>query len=137
MLVVPKAASLVFMDSIKDAVLGNLSLHLYVNNYSPDLDTGLGDLTEATFPGYAPIGFAFTLPATINGENKAELVYFGSGTFTATGSSSNTAYGYFVVNEDTGDLLWAERFASPVPLTSAGLFVFVGPRLTGISEFTG
>jgi len=131
MLVVPKSASLTIMDAIKDALLGNLSLHLYVNNYSPDLDTGLGDLTEATFPGYAPIAFGFTLPATINVDNKAELVYFGSGTFTATGSSSTTGYGYFVVNEDDGSLLWAERFASPVPLGTAGQFVFIGPRLTG------
>jgi hypothetical protein len=137
MLVVPKSASLLLMDAIKDSLLQNLSLHLFVNNYSPDLNTGFGNLTEATFPGYSPISFAFTLPATINGANKAELVFFGSGTFTATGSSSDIAYGYYVVDDDDGSLLWAERFASAVPLNSPGLFVNIQPRLTGISEFTG
>jgi hypothetical protein len=137
MLVVPKVSALLLLNAIQNALLGLISVHLYVNDISPDLDTVLADLTEASFPGYAGQVGTFTTPPFTNGSNKAETDQDSSVTFTSTGSSGETAYGYYITDTLNADLYWIERFASPVPFDQAGRFVTIGPQLTLVSEFTG
>lgn len=98
--------------------VNGLVYHLFTNNITPDLDTELGDLTEATWTGYAS---ARVFPADFT--TQSVVSHLGSiiaapVAFLNSSGSSKTAYGYFITDFDTGDLIGVARFDS-APVTIA------------------
>ncbi len=137
MLVVPKEGALALMDFIRSQLPNPISVHLYVNNVSPDEDSTIATFTEATFPGYGVGLTDFPTDAFTNGDGQAEIDGGSPAFFSSSGTSTQTAYGYFVDDGTYTTLLWAERFTSPVSFTTPGQFCEVQLKLTGVSAFSG
>jgi hypothetical protein len=114
-----------------------VKIGLYKSNYTPqDTDT-LATYTaiEADFPGYARLETLNWSAAGSDGAGrqftKADFAIF---TRSSTGAAQNI-YGYFVYQDATGDLLWAELDpAAPKVVTNAGDAIAIRPKLTDRSE---
>jgi len=108
---------------------GNRCLRLFTNNVTPDKSTEIGDLSEASVGGYAPITLAGTswTTQTVLGVNSA---VYSEQTFTF--STGVTVYGYYVTTiEGSPRLLWLERFSnSPYILPVDGGEVAISLKLT-------
>lgn len=96
----------------------NLTVHLYKNDYTPVAGSTLANFTPCTFPGYGLLAANFGAVG-INGAGEAEMTS-ALLTFTQTAASVSTVYGYFVTNGAGDQLVFAERFATPVNLNLAG-----------------
>lgn len=106
-LVVPDTAEVKILERV---FATGATLRLYTNDLTPDEDTVIGDLTEATEAGYS----AISLPAF--GAGGGPTIATASGTTTArwpqtsfTMTEAGTWYGYYVTDL-SGNLLWVERF---------------------------
>lgn len=108
----------------------NLVLKLFVNNITPsDTDTHL-TYTEAdtgTFPGYA----AKVLTGA-TWDVSGDTVSYPQQSFVCDSSSATAdVYGYYVVQQTSGILMWAERdAAAPFPVRNLDDTVRVTPTLT-------
>lgn len=109
-------------------------IHLFQNNYTPDHATSLGLLTEATFGGYILITITTPVVSPVLDSTNRAFITWDQVTFTCTGAPFNTIYGYYVC-DDAGNLLWVERFDSPVPVLVTGVFISLTPKLTDMSQF--
>lgn len=88
----------------------------------------LGDITAATFSGYA----AQTPAWTSNGLDGAGRNSWTAATMTFThngGGTANTVIGYYLWNSNTGKLLFAEDFAAPIVLSTNLAHTTVTPTL--------
>ncbi|MDE3022473.1 MAG: hypothetical protein KGI54_11510 [Pseudomonadota bacterium] len=106
----------------------NLVLRLYQNNITPsDTDTA-ATYTEANFTGYA----AITLTgASWNAASAGTITYSAQQTFTCSGASSNSIYGYYVTQAVSGTLLYSERDASaPFTIANTGDAVKITPTIS-------
>ena len=106
----------------------NLVLHLYINNITPsDTDT-TATYTEATFTGYA----AITLTgASWNAASLGVIAYSAQQTFTCSGASSNSVYGYYVTQTTSTILVWSERDVSaPFTVAVVGDAVKITPTIS-------
>lgn len=104
-----------------------LEVGLFVGPFTPNPESAIGDLTEATFTGYAR--FALT-PATgpVNPESAGiSAADWPRAIFTNTDALySGVAYGWFIADVAThGKLFAAASFPSPIPITGAGASVSV------------
>ena len=104
---------------------GNLTYHLYSNDYTPVEGSVVGNFTEATLAGYSAetiTGGTWTIGTTDNitsGSNDdIDFILTGAG----------TVYGYYVTNGD-GDLMWSERFTSEGTFTSEGGSITITPLI--------
>src|ERR1043166_6772375 len=107
-------------DKMSDSA--NWRVVLFKNNLTPDLDTVLGDLTEADFSGYDRVTPTWGA-ITIAGSNRAKAV--GSSCVFAHdgGGTANDVYGYALINPSSGDLLFIDRLAgAPAHKAGAGGF---------------
>lgn len=92
----------------------NFSVRLFQNNITPDADSVLGDFTIATFTGYASVpvdrsDFGGTFIS-------AHVAYSDSAvvpTYTCTGGSAQTVYGWYMVATISNVVVAAQRFDSP------------------------
>lgn len=106
----------------------NLVLRLYQNNITPsDTDTA-ATYTEATFTGYS----AITLTgANWNAASAGSITFNAQQTFTCSGASSNSIYGYYVTQVTSGVLIWSERDVSaPFSITTSGDAVKLTPTIS-------
>lgn len=105
----------------------NLVLKLYKNNITPsDTDTA-ATYTEADFTGYS----AITLTGASWGVASGGTIAYAQQTFTCSGASSNSIYGYFVIQTASTVLLYSERDASaPFTVTVSGDAVKVTPTIS-------
>jgi hypothetical protein len=106
----------------------NLVLRLFQNNITPsDTDTA-GTYTEANFTGYS----AITLTgASWNAASAGTIAYSAQQTFTCSGASSNSIYGYYVTQATSGTLLYSERDASaPFAIANTGDAVKITPTIS-------
>jgi len=106
----------------------NLVLRLYQNNITPsDTDT-TATYTEANFTGYA----AITLTgATWNAASGGTITYSAQQTFTCSGASSNSIYGYYVTQTTSTILAWSERDAlAPFAIANIGDAVKITPSIS-------
>jgi len=133
-LVVPDIGELYILASwILGYAPTNLKVHLYQNNYTPVDSTVLGDLTEATFSGYAAAAVTLGTPTEVS--NKAKTVGTAAQVFTHNGGgTANTIYGYYVKDLSTGNLAWVERFGSSQIMTNNGDQISITIQLTCDSE---
>lgn len=110
-------------------------LRLFVNDYLPHEYSTPGQVTPATFGGYADLILdpAQWQPAvTVAGT--AESVYGSMAhQWLSTGLVPQRVYGYYVVTEDGAILIWAERFNEPVDIAPGGTFQ-LRPMFSGRSK---
>jgi hypothetical protein len=127
MLVIPNPSRLAQLDALVAAQLNGGSLRLYQNNLSPNRNTDLADLVEATYSGYAnktvaiwgtsfldPQGFATSIAPVQTFASTADTV-------------ANTVYGAYYLDAG-GDLVWVERFAAPAFFAEAGNTLNLVPK---------
>ena len=103
-------------------------IRLFKNNITPaDTDTA-GTYTEATFPGYAQISLGGASWGTPSG---GSITYGSQQTWTCSGTATDDIYGYYVVQQSSGILLWSERDASaPVAVRNSGDIIKVTPTIS-------
>ncbi len=122
-IVMPLDARLAALEAKRLNYLNTLTLRLFKNDYTPTVDSVVGDFTVADFPGYAGITLNDFGASYGNTAKNAESDT-GVHTFTCTGAPSGGVqhiYGWYTV-DGAGDVGPAARFAAPVPidLTGAG-----------------
>ncbi len=133
-LIVPDEGEVAMLDMLVNGDgMAGLHLRLYQNNLTPDQDTVLADFTEATFSGYAEDSPSFGAAATVS--HKGKIVDTAARDFThSSGGTSNTVYGYYLVNAPDTKVLWAERFSSPQVVAVNGDKITITLALTENSE---
>jgi hypothetical protein len=115
-----------------------LTLKLYSNNVTPTGLSSAASFTEVSGGGYTSLPLTFA-NWTITSGDPSSAVYNAtqSWNFTGVTSAPGTIYGYYVIRNSDGKLMWAERFSSGlVPFTPiAGSIIRVLPKFTAQSEF--
>ncbi len=111
----------------------NLQLRLFVNNITPaDTDTD-ATFTQMSQHSYASATITMAQwTVTTNGSGEAEAVAPAK-TFSFTDdtvSGTVPVYGYYVVGATSGVLLWAEKFASPINISTTGQSIEITPKIT-------
>jgi hypothetical protein len=112
-----------------------VTMHLFQNDHIPVAADTVLDYVDATFSGYAPVQLANWVAAGIvAGRAKATA---DRATFTHNGGiTSNDIFGYYIIDNATGILLWAERDPNgPVTMASLNDEYNVDPVFTIKSEF--
>ena len=129
-LVVPdqKGEILMLQYIVGMVVADNPVLHLYSNDVTPSDTTVVGDLTEVgPSTGYVAITLTSQNWTTTQIGGVTTAVYSQQTFVFATNA---TSYGYFVTNE-TGSLLWLERFSgAPFTIPDGGGTVSITSKLT-------
>jgi hypothetical protein len=107
---------------------------LFKNDYTPaDTDT-IAAVTAADFGGYSGLQNLTGWGASTWSSPDAVIAHAAK-TWTADGTSSNTIYGYYVV-DGAGNLAWAERRTDGgVSVGAAGQTYSVTPQFTRRSRF--
>ena len=115
-----------------EAVVGKtnataLTVRLYKSNTTPSDSDVAATYTESTFTGYA----AAALTAGTWGAASAGTITYGAQlTFTCSGASAESVYGYYVTNAG-GVLLYSERDASaPFVIANSGDAVKLTPTIS-------
>jgi hypothetical protein len=113
------------------AILNGAKVHLYANNAALGENTVLGDLTEATFTGYAA-SIALVWNPAYTQQDGTPTVDAPSVTFASTSpfTTGNTIYGFYVTNGAGSTLLYAQAFAAPQLISAAFQAVVVQPTFT-------
>lgn len=105
----------------------NCRLHLFTNDYSPLTDDTLSLYTEVSASGYTSIsltGSQFTV-STSSGTSSA---VYARQTFSLT--TSVNAYGYYITNNGSSILIWAERFTgAPFQIPTGGGTIGLDPDI--------
>lgn len=106
----------------------NLVLKLFQSNTTPAEGDTAVTYTEATFSGYS----AATLTGASWGAASGGTIAYAQQTFTHNGgATSNSIYGYFMVQTTSGTLFLAERdAAAPFTLQNNGDNVKITPSIT-------
>lgn len=107
---------------------------LFKNNATINSSTVIGDLTPCDFGGYDGTHVIGSWSSATWVSPRAEATAAPS-TWTADGTSANSVYGYYVI-DNFGALAWAEKVAGgPITIGSAGQIYIVVPKYTRRSEF--
>lgn len=107
---------------------GNMTLHLYTNNYTPVKATTELSVTEASGNGYATK--ALTGGAWTQSGSAPTQAAYAQQTFTFTGPLGNV-YGYYVTRDSDSKLQFAERFSDgPYNVVNNGDQIKVTPQFT-------
>lgn len=86
----------------------NLILRLFTNNITPDLNTVLGDITEASGSGYASIEL-LGANWTINSSTSPSIATYPEQIFTFN-AALGLVYGYYLTKKTTNELISIEQF---------------------------
>jgi len=100
----------------------DMTIKLYVNDYTPTYDTVLTDLVELDSNVYTPVNITSTdwgSPVVETDRIYVQLNNDITFTFSSVPASNNTVYGYFIVNSNN-ELLMVERLSSPFTITNSG-----------------
>lgn len=109
----------------------DLRLKLYKNDVTPGETDNAATYTVADFTGYADKDLAgSSWNAATSGE--PSYIDYAKQTFTSTaGSQNQPIYGYFIVQQTSGLLVWAERFSDgPYTIVNNGDKIEVTPKIT-------
>lgn len=106
----------------------DLYVRLFINNITPaDTDTA-GTYTQAGFPGYAQIALA---GASWGAASAGSITYGSQQTWTCSGVATDDVYGYYVVQQSSGVLIWSERDASaPIAIRNNGDALKITPTIS-------
>lgn len=98
----------------------NLTLRLFTNDFTPSSSSTSTSFTECTMTGYSAVTLSrssWGTPAIVNGA--AVSTYGGSISFSCTGGSGATCYGWYVLGgTHTTTCMMASRFDLPFVFTS-------------------
>ena len=117
-------------------VVPGFNYRLFTNNLTPSRTTVIGDLSEATWAGYAAVDVlaADWLAFGVAGHHGSKLA--NAITFLNSSGGDVNAYGYYAIEIFTGELAFAARFDS-APVTRAdGESYVVIPVLGDFSQFS-
>jgi len=133
-LVVPDVGEVILLDvMVNGDTLAGFECRLYQNNYTPVQGSVLSDFTVATFSGYAADWTTFGPASTVSNKGKivatSPVVYVHNG-----GATSNTIYGYYIVDTVSNQVVWAEKFAAPQAVANNGDTISITLALTMNSE---
>lgn len=109
----------------------NLKLRLFKNNYTPVAGSVLADFTEVTVAGYAAVtltGSSWTVAVS----SSVATATYPAVTFTFTGTGE-TVYGYYVVDNGTAKVLWAEKLGTAYAIPGAGGSVTITPSVSDLN----
>lgn len=114
----------------KVTTVRNLQLRLFKSNTTPGETTVVGDLTEATFTGYAAITLTGASWSTAAGDPATGS--YAEQTFTSNADQTpESIYGYYLTRETDGDLIAAERFSNgPYVIANNGDTIKLTPTIT-------
>lgn len=113
---------------------GPYKVGLYKNDYTPGDEDDISDITPADFGGYSGLQNLTSWGSIVWADPDATFTH-SPVTWTASGSSSNTIHGYYVV-DGTGALAWAERRGdSGVSVGASGQNYVVTPQYGRRSRF--
>lgn len=115
---------------VNKATPENLILRLFQSNTTPaETDTAV-TYTEANFTGYSAAtltGASWGAPS----EGAPTSIAYAQQTFTCSGASSNSIYGYYMTRATSADLILAERDAgAPFSITTSGDNIKITPTIT-------
>jgi len=146
MIIVPKISQLFWLGSATlfwqaqaPPVGLIMEMRLYVNDFAPNLDTVLGDFTEASFVGYAPqiVGAVLPNPAT-NADDFAQVTFPIFNWEAANNLVNQTVHGWYltIIGAPFALLLvMAEKIVPGVQMQLPGARVRVQPKPTLGSRF--
>ncbi|MCC6530923.1 MAG: hypothetical protein IT531_00100 [Burkholderiales bacterium] len=128
LVVVDQAENIILEAIVNKTAPQALDLKLYKNNVTPAETDTEATYTEADFTGYADIALAGGDWAAASGGSIATAA---QKVFTASGTPSGSVYGYYLTQQTSGKLMWAERDgAAPFTIAAAGDTVKVTPTIT-------
>lgn len=129
----PDVQALAVLDAITAAATGvfdGAKVVLFQNDADLAPGMGLGDLTLASFDGYAISGAVVWAAAGYDSLGNV-IVVGGMKTFTCDDiTAPNDVWGWALVDAAAAVLLWARKFPAPIPVTLAGQSILVLPLLT-------
>jgi len=128
-LVVPDTGENLALEMVVNKTAAqNLVLKLFQSNTTPAEGDTAGTYTEATFSGYSSI----TLTGASWGAASGGSIAYAQQTFTHNGgATSNSIYGYYMIQTTSGTLFLAERDgAAPFTLANNGDNVKITPTIT-------
>lgn len=131
--VIPKEAWVNMADEVH-AQYTDYSVHLYQNDFTPDENTVLTDLTVATYSGYSSKADQVTLHELNVGRNQGQAQWPKQDFAHDGGGTSNTVYGWFIkrVNKGSGGgyiLAAVKRLDTPKVMDDATDHVVIQPSL--------
>lgn len=142
---IPDASCQAMLDTLIQSLgifdfSGDANYCLYTNNYTPAAGDTASNYTEATYNGYVRQtvgpGELCTWNSSVHNATTGHADAIGSTTLTfaptSTGSS-NVIHGYFVL-DDSGNLMWAERFSSSVTLSALTDSIVLTPIFSFYSQ---
>lgn len=106
----------------------DLVLKLFKNNITPSDTTVAGDLTESDFDGYDDIvldGDSWT----VNAGDPSYAIYAEQDFTSSADQTLQWVYGYYLVRETGGELVWVEKLPTPQAIQNNGDRVSVTPRI--------
>lgn len=118
MIILPVAVQIAMLSALAGVAgtLNGVLIALFKNDFAPNQDSLIADFTEADYTGYARSTAVVWGTPFINVDGVAEMIAPGK-QFQPSGTTvANTIYGYYVVDSGGTDLVYSERFATPVPL---------------------
>lgn len=137
MIVLPQSFKLALLEELIDTgnLLDGAKVGLYQNNIVLGPGTVLADLTVADFTGYALSAAVVWGTPFVDAANKC-IVTADEKEFLATSpfTTSNTVYGYYIVDGAGTTLLYAEAFTTPRQITAAFQGLTVLPRFDCLSS---
>ena len=116
-MVIPDAGQLLWLEWAlisSDVTVEDLIVHLYSNDYTPAQDSVTESFTEATFTGYSEIHIyrdSWGSPETV--ADTAQATYSPTPSWTCTGGSPQTVYGWYLTGATSGTTVAAQVFATP------------------------
>jgi hypothetical protein len=119
------------MQFVND-VGSSLYVRQFVNNYTPTEATLVGNLTEATYTGYAAVLLGTGTYGGLSAQDSV-IVNNASATFTAgMGVSPTTVYGWYLTmllpyTGSTMYLLYVELYDVPINITVPGVVSVITP----------
>jgi hypothetical protein len=134
-LVVPDALE---VEILTEKLTPALTLKLYGNNVTPTGASTAAAFTEIAGGGYLAKPLTFANWGIVAGDpSVATYNAIQEWSFTGVINAPGTIYGYFVIRNSDGKLMWAERFPpANVPFSPiAGSVIRVLPKFTAQSQF--
>ena len=125
---VPDVGENLILDMIVNKVAAqNLVLKLFKNNITPADTDVAATYTESTFTGYASITLA---GASWNSAAAGSISFSAQQSFTCSGASSESVYGYYLIQLTSTVLMWSERDGSaPFAIAVSGDKVQMTPSI--------
>lgn len=109
--------------NVLDAIAAkSLTVRLYTAVVGGVIDeaTVLSDFTEADFPGYSADAITATSGWTVAAGDPSTMTADAASVFTraAGAGATDDCLGYYVEDTVAGEVVWAEEFASSIPITN-------------------